>query len=173
MTRTRHIVVLSLAALALALGAAASAAQESRGINPIARPQPASAPRAVLSNAPSGSIPVNPPLPVARARVEAAVNQIAAAWGERKLDGVLGNRFSDRQRLIDALETRVPRDAKLRVVSIQGWQVLEQYRLSGFLVSKLRVTVSTQTEFNDAARGYQVQPGTNDYVITLNDGGGS
>jgi hypothetical protein len=145
--------------------------QESRVINPIARPP--SAQSQARTALPAGAIPINPPIPVKRAKVEAAVNKVAASWGDRELDQVLSSTFNDRRRLIDALETKVPRDAKLRVVSIQGWQVLEQYRLSGFLVSKLSVTVATQTEFNDPTVGYQVRPGTNDYVITLNDGGES
>jgi len=139
-------------------------AQESRTINPIARPQ-------VKAALPSGAIAINPPIPVPREKVEAAVQKLAAAWSERKLDSVLGSQFNDRDRLVDALETKVPRDARLRVVSVQGWQVLEQHRVGGFLVSKLSVTASTQVEFSGAT-GYQVRPGTNEYIITLNDGGG-
>ncbi|MBL8515740.1 MAG: hypothetical protein JNM76_02125 [Betaproteobacteria bacterium] len=144
-----------------ALHAAPSSAQESRGFNPIARPQ-------AKATLPDGAIPVNPPLPVSRARVEAAIAKVTQAWGERKLDGILSTGFSDRQRLIDALETKVPRDAKLRVVSIQGWQVLEQHRIGGMFTSKLNVTVASQVEFSDPASGYQVRPGTQDFVITLN-----
>jgi hypothetical protein len=150
--------------LLLASCAVCALAQESRSINPIARPQG----KVQLRN--DGAVPINPPQPVAREKVEAAIRRIAAAWSERKLDRVLSQQFSDRQRLIDALETKVPRDARLRVVGIQGWQVLDQHRRGPRITSKLSVTVSTQVEFSDSS-GYQVRPGTNVYIISIVDGG--
>jgi len=160
---TANICKTLMAALVAGTALAANA-QESRMLNPITRPQA----KAAL---PGGAIPVKPPVPVPREKGEAAVQKLAAAWSDRKLDGVLGSQFSDRDRLVDALQTKVPRDARLRVVSVQGWQVLEQHRIGGFLVSKLSVTASTQVEFGGAA-GYQVRPGTNEYILTLNDGSG-
>ncbi len=141
------------------------AAQETRTINPIARPQA----RAVL---PNGAVPVTPPRPVPREKVEAAIATVARAWTDKSLDGLLAKDYQERDRLADALQTKAPRDASLRILGIQGWQVLEQYRLAGAVVSKLAVTVRTQVEFNDPRLGFQARDGTNEYVITLTDEAG-
>lgn len=154
----------ALLALALAFAVVAAHAQEGRTFNPIARP----AARPAL---PDGAVRVTPPIPLTREQVERAVTRVAEAWGGRQLDQVLAPQFRDRQKLVDALETKVPRDASLRVTAIQGWQVLDQYRKDGALVSRVSVTVRTQVEFNDPAAGFQARDGTNEYVMTLTDRG--
>lgn len=149
------------ALLALAtLAALPAAAQEGRTFSPIARP----AARPAL---PEGAQRVSPPRPIDRARIEAAVATVAKAWSERGLDSVLAPGFSRRDELVDALQTKVPRDATLRVTAIQGWQVLEQWRHGGLLVSRVSVTVRTQVEFNDPFSGFQARDGTNEFVMTL------
>jgi len=155
-----------LLALAASLALAGAHAQEGRGFNPIARP----AARPAL---PDGAVRVSPPIPLTREQVERAVHRVAEAWGNRQLDKVLAPQFRDREKLVDALETKVPRDATLRVTAIQGWQVLDQYRKDGALVSRVSVTVRTQLEFNDPAAGFQARDGTNEYVLTLTDRGGA
>jgi hypothetical protein len=157
---TRLAQILGLLSMGGLLHGMPAHAQESRAFNPIARPQATP----VLTD---GAIAVNPPIPVTHAQVEAAVAKVTQAWSDRKLDAVLSQGFNDRQRLMDALETKVVRNAALRVVSIQSWQVLEQHRRGTVFTSKLVVTVATQVEFNDPAAGFQVKPGTQDYVITL------
>ncbi|HRA23932.1 MAG TPA: hypothetical protein PLK52_10245, partial [Usitatibacteraceae bacterium] len=74
--------------------------------------------------------------------------------------------FQRRAELADAMQAKVPRDASLRVTAIQGWQVLDQWRLGGALVSRVSVTVRTQVEFSDAA-GFQARDGTNEWVMTI------
>jgi hypothetical protein len=148
-------------ALCLFAGAAA-VAQESRPFNPIARPAAAAA-------LPDGAVRVSPPHPVARERIEAAVDAVARAWSSRDIGAVLAPGFDRRAELADALQTKVPRDASLRVLGIQGWQVSEQYRLAGAVVSKVSVTVRTQVEFSDASFGFQARDGTNEYLLTITD----
>lgn len=150
-----------------ALIVAASAgtlAQEGRTFNPIARP----AARPAL---PGGAVRVSPPRPIPRDRIEAAVAKVARAWNDRNLEAVLAPEFPRARELADALQTKVPRDASLRVTAIQGWQVIDQYAQSGNLVSKVSVTVRTQVEFNDPASGNQVRDGINEYLLTLTDRG--
>ncbi len=153
----RRLALAGLAAAALALPAAA---QEGRGFNPIARPSQAP----VL---PDGAVAVNPPRPLPRETIERAVRQVLEAWNERRLDRVLAKDFRDRERLVDALETKVPRDAKLRLTAVQGWQVLSQFRRGATVVSRVSVTVRTQVEFNDPAAGFQARDGTNEFVLTV------
>lgn len=140
-------------------------AQEFRAINPIQRPA-ANATQAAL---PSGAVRVNPPLPVAGDKVEAAMQKIASAWSNRELDKVLSKNFYDRERLKDALQNKVPRDASLRIMGVQSHRVIDQFRNGPQLVSKLSVVVRTQIEFNDAAQGFRRLDGTNEYVITIRE----
>ena len=68
------------------------------------------------------------------------------------------------------LAAGVPRDAGLRIVSIQGSQILTQYTMAGpdgqqALYSRVSVTVRTQVEYNDAQKGFQRLEGTNDLVL--------
>ncbi len=153
--------MLLLAALA-SLAATPAGAQDFRAIRPIARP-------AALPPLPDGAVRVAPPRPVARATVEAAMAKVAAAWTDKRLDGTLAADFYRRDELRDAMQTRVPRDARLRVVAVQGWQVLDQYRRAGTLYTRLSVTARTQVEFNDPAAGFQARDGTNDYEMTLSE----
>jgi hypothetical protein len=152
-------IALRAALATLLLAATPSLAQEGRGFNPIARP-------AARTALPEGAVRVSPPVPVARERIEAAVALVAKAWSERRVETVLAPGFARRTELADAMQTKVPRDATLRVTAIQGWQVLDQWRQGGLLVSRVSVTVRTQVEFNDAA-GFQVRDGTNEFVMTL------
>lgn len=148
-----------LASIACALPAFA---QEGRAFNPIARP----AARPAL---PDGAVRVSPPQPVARERIEQAVGQIASAWNERRVEKVLAPNFQRKDELADALQTKVPRDAALRVMAIQGWQVHDQYLQGGQRITKVSITLRTQVEFNDPAAGHQVRDGTNEYLVTLTD----
>jgi len=155
-----------LAAAVLALSALAAGAQEFRALNPIRTPK---------SRPPEGAVRVVPPAPVPQAAVEDAVRQVMAAWNTPDLAKHLGGGFYDRSRLADAVASVVPRDAALRVLSIQGVQLLDQYDLApapgrpfGVRVSQVSVTVRTQVEFNDAA-GFQALDGTNEYVIDVKE----
>jgi hypothetical protein len=147
------------AILVLGLASAVAQAQEGRAFSPIARP-------AAKPALPEGAERVNPPIPVPRERIEAAVASVAKAWGDKRLDAVLAPGFTRRAELLDAVETKVPRDATLRITAIQGWQVLEQWRQGGVLVSRVSVRVRAQVEFNGAT-GFQARDGTNEFVITL------
>lgn len=148
-----------LAALAAGLPAQA---QEGRAFNPIARP-------AAAPPLPSGAVRVSPPRPISRERIESAVAAIASAWNERRVGGVLSPGFPRGQELADAMQTRVPRDAALRVMAVQGWQVHDQYVLGANLVSKVTITLRTQVELNDPAAGFQARSGVNEYLVTITD----
>ena len=137
-------------------------AQEGRAFNPIARP----AARAPL---PDGAVRISPPRPIPRERIEQAVSAIASAWNERRVGQVLSPDFPRGRELADALQTKVPRDAALRVTAIQGWQVHDQYARGGQVVSKVAITLRTQVEFTDPAAGFQARDGTNEYLVTLTD----
>lgn len=163
MTR-RHVPAVGAAALALLL-AGTAVAQEMRVLRPIGRNPPGVGAAAPLQ-LPEGAVRAVPQAPVPFQQVEAAMASVTRAWNERRLDPLLRPGYSRGQELQDALQTKVPRNAALRVVSIQGWQVLDQYRLGALLFSRLAVQVQTRLEFEDAA-GFQARDGINTYVLTV------
>lgn len=158
---------LRLGCLLAALFAAAmpASAQEARQLNRIATPQAA-------PKLPPGARAVAAVRPVPAAPVEAAVQQIAASWNTARLEPLLADNFYDKTRLLDTLNAKVPRDAKLRVLAIQGMQTLNQYLQknpagSEDRVSRVSVTVRTQLEFNDPQTGLQRLDGTNEFILLV------
>ena len=155
-----------VALVALAASCSGALAQEFRAINPIRTPG---------AKAPAGAVRVAPPAAVRRESVEDAVGRVASAWNTPDLAGHLGGGFPDRTRLLDAIASGVPRDARIRVLGIQGFRVLDQFDLAPTAqvpmtvrVSQVSVTVRTQVEFTDAA-GFQALDGTNELVIDLKE----
>ena len=161
----RHALIL-LAATTLAASAGLAHAQESRQLNRIVTPQ-------TSMKLPAGARLVAAPRPVSQARIEAAVAKIAAAWNTPDLGSELANTFLDKSRLLTNLSTSVPRDAKLRVLSVQGAQVLAQYLERGSggpeLVSRVSVTVRTEVEYNDPQAGFRRLDGTNELVLRITE----
>jgi hypothetical protein len=151
--------------LAALLAAAPAASQEVRQLNRI--PTPQAAPKL-----PPGARAVASVRPVSTVGIEAAVRLIASAWNAPRLAPVLADNFYDKSRLLDALNTKVPRDATLRVLAIQGVQTLNQYLQTNaagaeLLVSRVSVTVRTQVEFNDPNKGFQRLDGTNEFILLV------
>lgn len=140
-------------------------AQEARQFNRIASPQAA-------SHVPPGARAVTTVRPVPAAKVEQAVKKIVGAWNSPDLAPMLADNFYDKSRLIDALLTKVPRNARLRVLSVQGIQTLNQYLQNTApgveqLVSRVSVTVRTQVEYNDPQAGFQRLDGNNEFILLI------
>lgn len=152
-------------ALTVLLGGLPQAqSQEMRRFNRIVTPLAA-------PTLPPGARAVTSARPVSRAKVESAVQQIAASWNTPLLESLLAENFYDKRRLMDSLSTVVPRDAKLRVLAIQGIQTLNQYMQAGAqgeqLVSRVSVTLRTQVEFNDPHDGFRRLEGDNEVVLLV------
>ncbi len=149
--------------VALLLVSAQGQAQEFRLLNRIATPTAA-------QRLPSGARLVTSPQPIPAAEIEAAVREVVGSWNKPNLEGLLAENFYDKSRLLGTLAAGVPRDAALRIVSIQGSQLLSQYTMAGpdgqqALYRRVAVTVRTQVEFNDPQKGFQRLDGTNDLVL--------
>ena len=158
MTRARTLLVI----VAL-LSVLPARAQEFRQLNRIATP-------AALAKLPPGARSVATQRPIPASDIDAAVRNIAASWNTPTLEPLLTENFYDKSRLLGTLAAGVPRDAALRLVSIQGSQTVQQYTLAEgeeppMLYSRVSVTVRTQVEFNDPQRGFQRLDGTNDMVL--------
>lgn len=139
-------------------------AQEVRQFNRIPTPQAAPA-------LPPGARALTVARPVSPRQVEEAVQRVATAWNTPLLGPLLAENFYDKQRLLDSLSVQVPRDAKLRVLGVQGIQTLGQYVQPGEhgeqLVSRVSVTVRTQIEFNDPGSGLRRLEGDNELILLV------
>ena len=144
--------------LALCLCSAAGA-NESRTFSRISSVEPL----------PPGALRVNDIQPVRRDVLERAVANIAAQWNTANLEEVLAEEFYDGQRLEDTVLSVAPRDATLRVLSIQGQQVLQQYLLEGTRYSRVSVTVRTQVEFTDNSGAFQRRDGTAEWLLKVTE----
>ena len=142
-------------------------ASQLRTFNPIRGPA------AVASNfAPTEDAEqVDNPQPVARQQVEEGMESLLENWNQGDTDALLDDEFYDRTRLSDSIQEDVPRDASLRLLGVQGSQVLEQYRYekdgNTMLSSVLSVTATTQMEFNDPETGFRRLNGQNEYIIRI------
>lgn len=141
-----------------------SLASDFRSFNPIPSPN---------IKLPEGARPVTNPVPVDTRMVEKMVGDIIGSWNTSGLDNKLAGDFYNKSRLIDALAVNAPRDAKMRLLSIQGVQTLNQYVMtdpndnSRVTVSIVSVTARTQAEYNDPTRGLRAVEGTNEYIIRV------
>jgi len=142
--------------------ASPSLAADFRPFNPIPAP----------TRLPPGAAHVEKPMPVDTREVEKGVEKIMSAWNTPEMDVKLGSEFYNKDRLLDKLATGVPKDAKLRLLSVQGVQTLNQHiqkNDSGesSLVSMVSATARTQVEYNDPTKGFQRLEGTNEYILKV------
>ena len=124
---------------------------------------------------PDNAVRLDTMQPIPQDVIENAVRHIAEQWNTANLEEVLADEFYDAQRLEDTLLAAAPRDAKMRVISIRGQQVLQQYLLDGNRYSRVSVTVRTQVEFNDPQTGFQRREGTAEWILKITEeqaGGG-
>lgn len=157
--------VLALLAV-LGISASPSAGEEFRVVKPIATPK-------VSAPLPAGARRVKERKPIDLQKLADAIKDIMASWNTPKLASKLSDKFYDKDHLLDALNTRVTRDARLSILSIQGIQILDQYVIAGqsgaldTYVSTVSATVRTQVEFNDPVNGFQRLNGTNEYILKV------
>lgn len=141
-----------------------SEARRFRAINPIATPE----------NIPSGAVRMDRRQPVDPEIIRAAVQQLADAWNTGHLGDLLDReRFYDRSRLLDVIAEEVPRDAKLRVVSVGAVSTLDQYRQKDkaklIQVSTVSALVRTQIEFTLPTFGFQRLDGTTEFTLQVRE----
>lgn len=141
-------------------------ARQFRLFNPIASPE------APTVNLPEGAIEAVQLEPLEREFIDEAVKEAIAQWNTPGMAETLAEEFYDSSRLLDAMGTIVPRDAALRVQSVQGVQTLQQYNVSGddgqeVKVSVVSVTVRTQLEFTSPQTGFVRLPGVNEFILEV------
>ncbi len=159
---SRLILFIGLSAMSVGI----SQARQFRILTPIASPGQAT------TTLPEGAIQAEDVKPLSRKEVEPMVRKVIEQWNTSGMASTLSDQFYDKSRLMDVMDTGVPRDAKLRVQSIQGIQTLQQYikpgtgEQRGEIVSIVSATVQTQLEFNSAG-GFTRLPGTNEFILEI------
>lgn len=165
MTRL-HVSLLVFVALAGMAFTPHAEARQFRSIKSITTPQN------LLGNLPPGAVVSQSIQPIPREAVERRIGQLLDKWNGPGMEETLAQEFYDRTRLLDKVETEVPKDAQLRLLGIQGSQTLQQYSLPATgneparEVSVVSVTVQTQLEYSSAS-GVVRLPGTNEYLLQV------
>jgi len=108
-----------------------------------------------------GFVPVDPAL------VEESVRDVFESWNSPALEQWVASAFPRRDRMLNAVAGRAPVSGRLRVLSVGGVDTLSQAREDGALVSRVKVTVRAQLEWEDPRNGFQRQVGTADYVLRI------
>ncbi|MSR13773.1 MAG: hypothetical protein EXR86_04260 [Gammaproteobacteria bacterium] len=157
-----------LGGMAVAIVFVTADARQFRYLQPIATPSTRSA------ALPAGATPVEPIVALSRDQVEPALTRVIESWNSQALGEQLGDGFYDKSRLLDAIDTTAPRDASLRLQSIQGVQTLQQYlepdpvtEGSTRLVSRVSVTARTQLEFTAGDGSFTRRPGVNEFILRI------
>ena len=109
------------------------------------------------------------------ALIEKSIREIVASWNSKDLSQYLADSFQDKNLLLTTIDRSVPRDATLRVLSIQGISPIEQ---SWSTNKKTRVkqlqtvviaTVELQLEFNDPFNGLIRLPHTSQFYLQVTE----
>lgn len=104
--------------------------------------------------------------PLSRSTVEAAVDQVFSKYNTSEFGSMLADSFYNKDLLTNAIDSKVPRDAKIRVLGMQGVETLGQTIQANKLVSTVSVTVKAQMEFNNTS-GFQRREGTNELLLKI------
>jgi hypothetical protein len=162
----RHLIIAMLAGGVLT--ASIADAQQMRRSNRIATP------KAVLQNAPDGASIVGKVENIPADDVRQAVENLSENWNSGDISGFVSDDFDDARRFNQNMTVEVPRDARLRLESVQGVQTVRQIvapdgRGGMMRISTVTATASTRLEFNDAAAGFLSIPGTNEITFEVTE----
>ncbi len=121
---------------------------------------------------PKGAKPLEKPEPVKSQTIKEVVKDTLKSWNRPDLAEKLGDAFYDKQRLLESISEKAPRDAKIRIMGIQNLQVLSQFAQrkedgSSEIVSRVSAIVRTQIEYRDPQEGFQRIEGLNEYIFEI------
>ena len=112
--------------------------------------------------------------PVDRKVVDEAVRMIFENYNTPAMEDMLADDFNDKTRVLDAIEG-IPRDAIIRVRSVQGIQVYDQTFTPspsggpGIRTSIVSVTVDAQMEFTGADGQKERRIGVNELILRIHE----
>jgi hypothetical protein len=164
---------LVIAAAAL-VAATALIASEYRTVRRI--PLPPDREAAARTPLPKGATRVEPPRPVEAGRVKRVLEDLMKSWNTPGMSAKLDPAFVNRTRLADLVSSRVPRDAKLRVMGIQGIRTLEQFTMpdrsspgATRVTSRVAVNARTQVEVRSPTSGFVRGEGNNEFILKIHE----
>jgi len=161
--------IISLVSLILISTPLRVCSQEVRRIQPIKSPVAAEEPLA------EGVIPLKETIPVDRKTVEKTMQAIANSWNSPDMAKMLAKGFYEKDRLMDSMNANAPVDARLRLLSVGSYRILNQGIKpdpgGDFLISRVSVTAKTQIEYNDPTNGFQRRQGEQEYIIKITQRG--
>jgi len=103
-----------------------------------------------------------------------AMQRLVSSWNQGDTARFLSPSFVDRDRFITSWDGQVPRDARIRLLSVESAQALDQdNRIEGspptalHVSTRVSVRATTQIEFNDPALGFQRREGRNEYFFVI------
>ena len=138
--------------------------QEMRSINPVATP----------TKIKMAGDAVPEPVPLDTGQVRDKVERTFDTWNNGDVGGMLSDNFYDKSRFNDAMQTKIPRDSRVKVQGMGSVQTLEQRIVNDPDGGRRRVTlgsvtVNSQIEFNDPAKGFVRVPGTNELIFEMSE----
>ncbi len=132
--------------------------------------------RPIPVRAPQAEATAGPIRPVPRPVVVKALKQVLSAWNTPRLREKLSERFYDAERVADAVDSVVPRDASIRLLGVRDVQTYEQKVITDpqrgnrrYRVSTVSVVAETQVEFNDPRQGFRRLRGVNEYLLEVRE----
>lgn len=159
---SRSNIACAMSIVLSALLSTSADAREFRAIKPIN----------AVAAIPEGAQPPQEFKPVPIEIVDQAVDKLMESWGTPQMQDYLSTNFFDKDRLTDVIDTLVPRDAVVRILSVQGIQTVQQWEEpapddpEGLLrVSRVSVVVRTQLEFTNVDGVLETKPGTTEYIL--------
>ncbi len=152
---------------------AGEAGQEFRGFDAI--PTPISQEKIEADINAQGFEPLASRTDLSPSLVEKVVYDLFDAWNTAGLDSKLSKSFPNRSRIMDAIQTGVPRQVRLKILSIQNPRILKQYvrpHPSGDgsfqLLSEISVRVYAEAASNTGlTKRFQRVEGTSEYLIQV------
>lgn len=132
-------------------------------------------PSAAKKDLPDGFSAVPEPIRLPRSIVSRLLREFLKSWNGGELEDHLAGNFYDRNRLLDTISEDVPRDARLRLVSVQGVDMLDQSsRALGrgrfVVVSRVAARARIQIEFTDPGFGFRRIETNAEYIFKVTMG---
>lgn len=125
------------------------------------------------SSLPAGAESVEQIQGFKRSEIEPLVRDVISKWNTSDMSSILSDEFYDKSRLLDVMDTGVPRDATITIQSVQGIQTLGQYIVPGSggergeIVSTVSATVRTQIEYNNSSGNLVKTNGVNELLLEV------
>jgi len=113
--------------------------------------------------------------PVDTTVIEKSVRKIVSSWNHYDFSKYLADAFQAKTLLINTIRRSVPRDARLRLLSVQGISTIKQEWTNNSINHRKKLnsvvitTVELQLEFNDPFQGQIKLPHTSQFYLQVTE----